>query len=72
MSIGSGAQQSPAPPPLEYLLWRVRKGTRIAEARLRLMAHGEALGIESAGTLEDLLAHGWQHEHEPTEKGELV
>ena len=94
MSIGTGAKRSP-PAPLEHLLWRVSKGTRIAEARLRLMAHGrelrvtvddapffsrlfqgdqigKALGIESASTLDNLLAHGWQHEPEPIEKGQLV
>jgi hypothetical protein len=72
-----------------------QRRTRIAEARLRLIADGrelrvtvddvlffsrlfpgdqigKALGIESAGTPENLLAHGWQHEPEPTEKGRIV
>jgi hypothetical protein len=47
MSVGFRAAQPP-PPPLEFLLWRVTKDTRTAEARVRVMAHGRELRVTVA------------------------
>ena len=51
MSIGQAPSQPPPPPPLEYLLWRVSKHKRIAEARLRVLAHGREFRV----TVDDRL-----------------
>jgi hypothetical protein len=44
MTIGFQPWPSPVPP-VEHLLWRLRKDGRVAEARVREMAHGHELRI---------------------------
>ncbi len=38
-------------PPMERVIWRLRKGERTAEARVREMRHGQELRINVDGTL---------------------
>jgi hypothetical protein len=50
MSVGLVPTLTPAPP-VERVLWRLRKGERIAEARIREMPHGQELRINVDGNL---------------------
>ena len=52
MSVGfRKSDQSPPLPPLEILLWRVTKDRRVAEARLRVLAHAREFRVTVGDTL---------------------
>jgi hypothetical protein len=52
VSVGFRKSDQPPPlPPLEILLWRVTKDRRVAEARLRVLAHAREFRV----TVGDIL-----------------